>query len=499
MELKEKQGASSLGGSVVPIHHDLRPHCLSYVDVLAQSISVIAPSTVPAAIFGLIFASAGNGTWLSFLLGMVGLIFISFNINQFARRSASPGSLYTYIVSGLGPTAGVLSGWALAFGYLLTGMSTLCGFGVISSVLLGDIGIHVHMLTLFAIGTIAAFCIAYKDIQLSAKMMLACEGASLLAMLVLGVIIWQHKGFALDTRQLRLTGSNPGGVLMGIVLVVFGFSGFESSTALGDEAKDPLRTIPRSVVQSVLIAGAVFIFMTYVIILGFAGSSSALAKTEAPLNFLANAMGWGYLGMFISIGVLLSFFSCTLACINSTARIIFSMSRQGLFFDALGEAHETNETPYIAVGLAALITFLVPAAIYWRGVSAFDGQGYFGTLSTFGFIVVYILISIAAPIYLRSIGKLTRVALLYAFLGTGFMLLPVLGMIGIPGSVLFPPPTYPNNLLIWMFLAYMAIGLGWLLFQRARDPEILPAMRDRIENIELEFANARSIAERTAQ
>jgi amino acid transporter len=281
--------------------------------------------------------------------------------------------------------------------------------------------------------------------------------------------------------------------------VVFGFSGFESSTALGEEAKDPLRTIPRSVVQSVLIAGGIFIFMAYVIVLGFAGSSSALAKTEAPLNFLANTMGWGILGTLISVGVLLSFFSCTLACINSTARIIFSMSRHGLFFDALGEAHKKNETPYLAVGLAALITFLVPAGLYWLGVSAFDGQGYFGTLCTFGFLVVYILISIAAPLYLRGIGKLTRVALLYAVLGTGFMLLPVLGMIGLPGSVLFPPPAYPNNLLIWLFLAYMAIGLGWLLFQKARDPEILPAMRGQIESLELEFANARSIAERAAR
>src|SRR6202050_4970467 len=110
----------------------LRPQCLSYMEVLAQSIAVIAPSTVPAAILGLIFASAGAGTWLSFMRGMVGLVFVSFNINQFARRSASPGSLYTYIVRGLGPTAGVLGGWALLFAYMLTGISTLCGFGLIA-------------------------------------------------------------------------------------------------------------------------------------------------------------------------------------------------------------------------------------------------------------------------------------------------------------------------------------------------------------------------------
>jgi amino acid transporter len=499
MQSPDNRGTDLAGGSfkLPDLRGALKRHCLSYPEVLAQSISVIAPSTVPAAILGLIFAVAGTGTWVSFILGMIGLVFVSSNINQFARRSASPGSLYTYIVRGLGSTAGVLSGWALLFGYLLTGMSTLCGFGIIAGVLLGQIGLHVHILLLFALCTIASFCIGYKDIQLSAKTMLLFEGASLLAMLILGVLTWKSKGFALDPAQLKLKGATPGGVLMGIVLVVFGFSGFESSTSLGDEAKDPLRTIPRSVIQSVLVTGGVFIFMAYVIILDFEGSGALLATTEAPLNYLANALGWGFLGLLINMGVLLSFFSCTLACINSTARIIFSMSRHGLLFDALGEAHKENETPYVAVGVSALITFLVPTMLFLSGIGALDGQGYFGTLCTFGFLVVYILISAAAPMYLQSIGKLTAGSIVNAVLGAAFMLLPVLGMIGIRGSTLFPPPAYPNSLLVWLFLSYMLIGLGWLLFQQARDPEMLPAMRGAIESAELQFANAENAPKRS--
>jgi len=45
---------------------------------------------------GLIYAQAGNATWLSFVLGMLGLVLVSLNVNQFARRSASSGSLYRY-------------------------------------------------------------------------------------------------------------------------------------------------------------------------------------------------------------------------------------------------------------------------------------------------------------------------------------------------------------------------------------------------------------------
>lgn len=471
--------------------YGLKRECLSYPEVIAQSISVIAPSTVPAAVLGLIFASAGNGTWLSFLLGMTGLVFVSFNINQFARRSASPGSLYTYIVKGLGPTAGVLSGWGMLLAYLFTGMSTLCGFAIFGQTLLGHIGIQTHILTLFALGTGAGCYVAYKDIQLSAKMMLVLEGVSIVAILLLGLNVWVHKGFAIDTAQLTLQGATPGGVAMGIVLVVFGFSGFESSTSLGAEAKNPLRTIPKSVIQSTILAGIFFLFMAYVEVLGFRGVAADLGKTEAPLDLLAHQTGLDFLGVLISVGALLSFFSCTLACINSTGRLLFSMARHGLFHNALGEAHESNQTPHVAIALSALITFLVPAALRVFGIKAFDAQGYFGTISTYGFLLVYILVSIAAPFYLYRLRKLRPMDVAFSVLGVVFMILPVLGTVGIPGSSLFPVPEFPNNVFPWLFLLYMAAGFGWFIFQRVRSPKMVKRMQHSIEEIHNGFGDTR--------
>ena len=459
----------------------LKRECLSYAEVIAQSISVIAPSTVPAAVLGLIFASAGHGTWLSFVLGMTGLVFVSFNINQFARRSASPGSLYTYIVKGLGPTAGVLSGWGMLLAYLFTGMSTLCGFAIFGQTLLGHIGIHTHILTLFAVGVGAGCYVAYKDIQLSAKMMLVLEVVSIVSILLLGLIIWAQKGFAIDTAQLTLQGATPGGVTMGIVLVVFGFSGFESSTSLGYEAKNPLRTIPKSVIQSTILAGLFFMVMAYIEVLAFSGASVDLGKTEAPLDFLAQQAGLDFLGVLISLGALLSFFSCTLACINSTARVFFAMAHHGVLHDALGEAHESNQTPHVAIALSALITFLVPASLNVFGVKTFHAQGYFGTICSYGFLLVYILVSIAAPVYLYRLRNLRPMDIVFSVLGVGFMLLPVLGTVGIPGSSLFPVPEFPNNVFPWLFLLYLAAGFGWYMFQRMRSPKMLRKMKQSIE------------------
>lgn len=475
----QASGASiSSSELIAPDHRQLRSSCLSYTEILAQSVSVIAPSTVPAAVLGLIFAKAGNATWLSFWIGSLGLLLVSLNINQFARRSASPGSLYSYIVAGLGPTAGVLGGWALLFGYMVTGMSTLCGFALIANVLSAQwFGVELPVMLWFAIGTLAAFGIAFRDIQLSAKMMLLFEGLALLLVLVLGTLIWAAHGFALHQPQLTLAGASPSGTLGGVVLVIFAFSGFESSTALGAEAKNPLVTIPRSVTQSVVIAGVFFMIASYVVVLGFDGRDAELANSEAPLHTLARAIGWSGLGTLIDVGILFSFFSCTLASINSTARILFSMAQHGLVADALGEAHVDNRTPHVAVALTALITFAIPAALYGAGVSAFDCQGHFGTLCSFGFIVVYILISLAAPAYLAASGLLTRRALAASLGGVLFMLLPLLAAVGIPGSTLLPPPDTTGAILIGVFALYMALGLAWLLTRRIQRPQMISQMQ----------------------
>ena len=454
----------------------LRPDCLSYLEVFAQSVSVIAPSTVPAAILGLIFASAGNGTWLSFLIGMLGLLLVSYNINQFSRRSASAGSLYSFIVKGLGPTTGVLGGWALLFGYMLTGMSTLCGFSVISSELLGQIDLHPPAVPLYALGAGGALFVAFKDVQLSARTMLLFESAAVVSILALGFIIWSRSGLSLDREQARLEGATPGGVLTGLVLVFLGFSGFESSTSLGEEARDPLRAIPRSILQSVIVSGLIFIFMAYVEILGFKALSADLGKSETPLLYLATELGWPRLGTFINVGVLLSFFACTLASINSTARIVYAMARHGLMYEALGAVHQKNETPHIAAAFAAAMTFIMATAAYFVGATPFESQGYFGTLASFGFLSTYILVSLAAPAYLHKLQQLDKRALVISGLGVSFMVLPFLGFVGVPGSELFPPPKFPDNLLVWVFVTYMAGGALWLFALKIVNPRKLLAL-----------------------
>ncbi|BAY24754.1 amino acid permease-associated region [Calothrix sp. NIES-2100] len=467
--------------------HGLKPDCLSFSEVLAQSFAVIAPTTIPASNIGLIVALSGNGTWLSFLIGLIGLLFVSININQFASRSASPGSLYSYITKGLGPMAGVVCGWSLVLAYLLTGMSVLCGFANFSGLLISHLGIHPSSITLLAIGAGISWYAAYKDIQISAVAMLLMEGVSILLIAILCIIIWAHKGFALDMSQLTLSGTTPGSVATGLVLVMFAFSGFESATSLGDEAKNPLKTIPKAVKGSVILAGLFYIATTYIEVLGFSGTGIAITKTEEPLGFLSQQVGVGFLGELVALGALLSFFACILGSINPAARIFFLMARHGLFHSSLGTAHSSNKTPHVAVTMCSLLTFLVPAVMSLFQIKLFESMGYLGAICSYGFLTVYILISIAAPVYLYHIRQLHLRDIVFSVLAVGFMMIPVLGSIGIPGSTLFPVPEAPYDVFPYLFLLYLVVTCGWFNIKRLRSPNLIVGMRQEVEKIHARF------------
>ena len=136
----------------------LRTNALGFPTLIAQSVALISPTMTAVLIIPLAFASAGQGTWLAYAFGTVMLLFVVFCLNQFAKRSASAGSMYAYTGTGLGPTAGVLSGWTLIWSYFFIAVAGMCGFAVFCGQLLSALGYHgsVHPVFFFTISAALA-------------------------------------------------------------------------------------------------------------------------------------------------------------------------------------------------------------------------------------------------------------------------------------------------------------------------------------------------------
>ena len=243
----------------------LRTGSLGFPAILGQGIAVISPTMTAVLIIPLAFASAGEGTWLAYLFGTVMLLFVVFCINEFARRSAAPGAQYTFIARGLGPVPGVLGGWTLLWCYLLIGTAGLTGFAIFSQQLLDALGYTgtVRPVLFFAVSAALCWFIAYKDIRLSSYLTLALEGLSVACILSLaGYVLFAH-GFTVDTSQLTLKGVSLHGMSLAVVACIFSLVGFESATALGSEAKNPLRSVPRGVIMSLILTGLFMVILGY--------------------------------------------------------------------------------------------------------------------------------------------------------------------------------------------------------------------------------------------
>jgi amino acid transporter len=475
--------------TVKKTHTKLKSNALNFWEVLAQAIALISPSMTAALIVPLMFATAGTAGWLCYLFGTVMLLFVAFNLNQFAKRYTSAGSMYEYTVKGLGLKLGGISGWSLIWAYMFIGIAGVTGFTHFATQLLNQAGatsgyLSHPWITLFAICVFTAWILAFKDITFSTILMLIFEGVSVTVIMILALITVGKTG-AIDSTQIHLAGHGLKDIGLGVVVAIFSLVGFECATAFGEEAKKPLITIPRAVIASLLLTGSFFIFITYVETHALATNNPTLDQLQAPLSTLSDNMGVHWMGVVISFGAMISFFALAMSCLNAGSRIIFTMGRYGIFPISIGSSHKHNLTPHIAITVFAIIQFLIPTVFllgsYMGNATAnslqigapFDEFNMAGLFGAMGFCGAYVLISLATPFYLKKIGEIKFYHWLMAGAALLLLIVPIVGTV-------YPAPAYPLNYFAYIYGAFILIGIV-LVFVRSRTSIEFESIRKVLE------------------
>ncbi len=443
-------------------HYGLHRGVLSPVETLAQSISAMAPSTSSSLTIPLVFALAGNATWFVYLLALGATLLVGFCISRFARLSASPGSLYSYTADTLPPFFGIIAGLGLLLAYISTGASVAGGALYYAGVLFQQ---FFHWTpsaapVLIIVCAIAAY-IAYRDIKLSAEMMLWIEIISVALVVIVLVLLLIRNGTHIDTAQLKLQGAKFYALGPALVLAMFSFVGFESATTLGGEARNPLRTIPRAVLQCAVLAGAFFMLCAYSEVLGFRGEQSSLSDSTSPLHLLAAKAGVDWLGIGIDLGAAVSMFACVLACTTAAARVLMRMAHGGLLPALFQNTSRRHGTPYISIAVSAALMCAGTILLSLLNISGFEQYDLFGSLAVFGFLTAYALVAIALPFARKAAGTHS---LLVLTLSIATVL--VMGLIVVYDLRSASDATHAR--IPWIYLGYLGVGLLWALVRRGK-------------------------------
>jgi amino acid transporter len=453
----------------------LRHATLSQLESLGQSIANIAPTLTPALNVAVVAKLAGDGSWLTFVIATVGMMVVAANIGALARRHPQSGSYFIYIGRTFGPFAGAMTGWSMIAAYLFTAVAVTLSFTIFVGNVLHAVGLDA--LTppawLLMVGFVAVVWFAgYRDIQLSSRLALVLEAISVGIIVLVIALVVIRRGGVVDPAQLQIARLHFGGITSSLAFAVFCFVGFESAATLAKETRDPRVAVPRAIMASAAGVGLFFTVMTYLMVLGMGGDAAALGASGAPFADMTAKAGLSWVAGVVYASAMISSFACALACVNAASRLLFSMGRYQIFHRRLGAVHERHRTPHVAVTLAC--GFALIAALVLLPIGALDAFGLTGTFATLGFLAVYLLVCMAAPVDLKRSGGLSASQAAVGAIGALLVGFVIFGAV-------YPVPPHPYDLLIYLFGLYMAGGAAWFLLLRRLRPAALASVDHDLE------------------
>ncbi|KUF06607.1 APC family permease [Leucobacter sp. G161] len=448
----------------------LREGVMSGPELAAQAIASIAPSAVIAFTAASIFLGAGSGTMFAFVLATIVILCVGYIISMFAKRHASAGSLYTYVAQGLGPAGAFAAGVALLIGSWGIAAGSLGGAVSYMSDLLVIFGVESagSLPWLIALAVIiggGATFFTIRGIRVSARISLVLELLSVAIILVLLITALIVLGDAAwDPSQFRFEGVPFQGVAAGMVLGILGFVGFSSADALGREAKDPKKAIPRAIMWSAVAVGVLYVFAAYtqIAVLG-----DELGTVASPLQAVAEKVNMpGWFTPILVFGVAASFFAVVVAPLNVVGRILYVMGKEGMVPERFGRTHETHPPPPRVLLIAGPAAIVLDIILLLMGTHPMDITVWVDTYGTYGYMVAYSLVAIAGVVYTTREGIKNRLVWVTAVIA-------VLAMAYVFIANVYPVPVFPINVIPYIFLATMLIAFSRYWWIKAKQPAVL--------------------------
>ncbi|GAA3669760.1 APC family permease [Microbacterium marinilacus] len=414
------RGAGGRIAAASPVH-GLARRTVGFFDVLGQSVAALAPSAAATTIPMLTFAVAGAGSALAVTIAALIALGVAASINVFAKRVAAAGSVYTFVSLGLGPRASVASGAAMLVGYGLIAVFELFAAAHFVGHAFGA-GPGVMLAAGAALGVLL-LAVLLGGIRLSTRLMLVVEVATVVTLVAVIAVLLTVLPF--DPVHLVPRVDEPDRIVLGVVVTMSAFVGFESAAALGVEAKRPFATIPRVLLWTVAVSGAVFVFVAVAGLVAAGTLGFDRLVNESPFDTIAQAYGVGWAGVALDVLIGFSFFAAAVAASTAFVRILFSMSREGTLPRAFGRTHRRTGVP-MAATLACVPLVVAPVALRAAGMGLRDAMDTIVVAAVGSFVLGYVLVCAAVPPFLRRIGEATawpvvRAVVLTAVLGASLV------------------------------------------------------------------------------
>ena len=353
---------------------------------LGGAVAIGLASMIGAGVFAAFVPAAGvAGDWL--LLGLAVAAFVAFanasSTGQLAARYPESGGAYRFGRIRLGEWPGFLAGWGF-----VVGKTASCAAMAMTA---ADYLVPTEWERPVAIAAVLVLAgvnlLGITRTARAATVIVTIVLAVLALVVLAGLTIVARGdgdgGFGMTAPSFETGGAY--GVLQSAGLLFFAFAGYARVATLGEEVRDPARTIPRAIAISLGIVVGVYAVVG-VVLLATLGAPG-LASSDSPLVSVVALAGWAWAQPVVQFGAALAALGALLALVAGIGRTALAMARDRELPPVLATVHPRFHVPWVAeVAVAVGVVVLILIA---------DLRGAIG-FSSFGVLVYYLIANLAA-------------------------------------------------------------------------------------------------------
>jgi amino acid transporter len=379
--------------------NELRRNSLGVGAITFMVVSAAAPLTAvgggvpPSMLFG-------NGAGIAGTFVIVTAILLIFAVGYvaMARNIKNAGAFYAFTAAGLGGRMGGAAAMIAILAYNAMQIGLLGLFGAIAAGTMGEFGITLpwYVWSYIAIAIVAV--LGYRQVDLSAKILMVLVGLEFLIVILLNIAILASGGAeGLNLQPFAWAEITSGVPSIGILFCFAAFIGFEATTIYSEEARDPVRTVPRATYTAVIVVGVFYAITAWLMVMGV-GVNNLMPTLQGypdPAMFLFDLSG-RYLGgtMTSIMGVLFmtSVLAAVIAFHNAVARYKFVAGREGLLPDRVGVTHAVHQSPHVGSVIQTVLALVVLTIFVALGLdpvlNLFVWLTQLGTLAVLGLMAI---------------------------------------------------------------------------------------------------------------
>jgi amino acid transporter len=351
---------------------------LSVRQLVFFGLAYLAPITVFTT-YGLVSTMSDNRLPLAYIIATIAMLFTALSYGKMASAIPVAGSAYTYVQQTFGGSAGFLAGWTLMLDYLFLPMVNFMVIGIYANLLLPDVPAQVLIVIAIAI-TLSLNLVGIN---------LAARANIIIVLISLGIVVAFVVGGAMNLASEPSTSSafdpfNPAGDLAGVysgaAVLALSFLGFDAVSTMSEESNKPRRDIPRAILLTALIGGAIFIVVSWVGALVWT-DVAAFASIDTAGTEIFTKIGGETLAYIFTCVYIVGAFGSGIASQISISRLIYAMGRDRVLPSVFGKLSKAR-TPFIAsiaVSIVSLAGLFLSLADVFNMVS-------FGALFAFSIV-----------------------------------------------------------------------------------------------------------------